>query len=73
MLGNLLVGAGKITEADLNRARERQEGGDARRLGQILVEMKALTQKELERQVRSQIEEVVCELVGCREGYFSFE
>jgi hypothetical protein len=73
LLGNLLVRVGKITEVDLNRAREMQEGGDERRLGAILVSIGALTQKQLERQVRSQIEEVVFELVGWREGYFSFE
>ncbi len=73
LLGGLLVGSGKITEADLNRARDMQEGGDGRRLGEILVEIGALNRKDLERQVRSQIEEVVFELVGWREGYFSFE
>jgi len=73
LLGALLVRVGKITEVDLNRAREMQESGDGRRLGEILVSIGALTQKELERQVRMQIEEVVFELVGWREGYFSFE
>ncbi len=73
LLGGLLVGSGKITEGDLNRARSMQDGGDGRRLGQILIEIGALTEKDLERQVRSQIEEVVFELVGWREGYFSFE
>jgi hypothetical protein len=73
-LGTLLIRAGKITEGDLARARHEQErGGGARRLGELLVEIGALTQKELERQVRFQIEAVVFELMSWREGFFSFE
>jgi Tfp pilus assembly protein PilF len=72
-LGTLLVRSGKITEADLERARAMQQQGDRRRLGEILVEIGALTVKELERQVRLQIEAVVFELMSWREGFFSFE
>lgn len=72
LLGRLLVQSGRIAEADLNRARDMQLAGDERRLGQILVAIGALSQRELERQVRSQVEEVVFELVSWREGYFSF-
>ncbi|OGU30441.1 MAG: hypothetical protein A3K13_06135 [Gemmatimonadetes bacterium RIFCSPLOWO2_12_FULL_68_9] len=71
-LGELLVRAGKLGEADLHRAREIQQRGDRRRLGQILVEMGAVTERELERQVRRQIEEVVFEMMSWQEGYFSF-
>src|SRR5437763_1012092 len=72
-LGALLLRTGKITEADLERARDMQERqGDGRRLGEILVSLGALTPRELERQVRFQIEEVVFEVMGWREGYFSF-
>src|SRR5437762_12472445 len=49
---------------------ERQ--GDKRRLGEILVSLGAITPRELERQVRFQIEEVVFEVMSWREGYFSF-
>src|SRR6266568_1074212 len=59
-LGALLLRTGKISEAD------------RRRLGEILVSLGALTPRELERQVRFQIEEVVFEVMGWREGYFSF-
>ncbi len=72
-LGELLVRAGKVTEADLRRARDMQEQGDGRRLGEILVVIDAISERELERQVRFQIEEVVFELMSWREGYFSFE
>ena len=73
-LGELLLRAGKITEADLARARDAQRTAHARRrLGELLVESGALTHKELERQVRFQVEEVVFELMSWREGFFSFE
>jgi len=72
-LGDMLVRAGKISEADLDRARAVQEKGDTRRLGEILLAMGAVTPKELERHVRLHIEEVVFELMSWREGYFSFE
>lgn len=72
-LGELLRKAGKISDADLSRARDMQDGGDARRLGEILVAIGAITQRELERQVRFQVEEVIFEVMNWREGYFSFE
>src|SRR6267143_2167630 len=72
-LGALLLRTGKIMEADLERARDMQQRqGDGRRLGEILVSLGALTPRELERQVRFQIEEVVFEVMSWREGYFSF-
>ncbi|MCU0620177.1 MAG: DUF4388 domain-containing protein [Gemmatimonadales bacterium] len=72
-LGELLLRAGKIGEADLARARALQDGGDPRRLGDILVESGAIARRELERQVRAQVEEVIFELMHWAEGYFSFE
>ncbi len=73
-LGELLLRAGKITEGDLTRMREQQRReGDKRQLGAILVEAGALSRKELERQVRIQVEEVVFEMMSWREGFFSFE
>lgn len=72
-LGALLLRTGKISEADLERARDMQQRqGDKRRLGEILVALGAITPRELERQVRFQIEEVVFEVMSWREGYFSF-
>ena len=72
-LGALLLRTGKISEADLERARDMQQRqGDQRRLGEILIALGALTPRELERQVRFQIEEVVFEVMSWREGYFSF-
>ncbi len=71
-LGGLLLRAGKLREEDLTRARALQEGGDRRRLGEILVAIDAVASRELERCVRAQVEEVVFELMSWSEGYFSF-
>lgn len=72
-LGGLLLRSGKITDADLERARDMQtRQGDSRRLGEILVSLGAITPRELQRQVRFQVEEVVFEVMNWREGYFSF-
>jgi hypothetical protein len=72
-LGGLLLRSGKITEADLERARDMQtRQGDSRRLGEILASLGAITPRELQRQVRFQVEEVVFEVMSWREGYFSF-
>ncbi|HEX6051768.1 MAG TPA: DUF4388 domain-containing protein [Gemmatimonadaceae bacterium] len=72
-LGAMLVRAGKISEGDLERARAAQSRRtDGKRLGELLVEAGCLTWRELERQVRLQIETVVFELMSWQEGFFSF-
>jgi len=72
-LGALLVRAGKVREDDVARAAGIQRTRTGHRLGDILVEMGALSRKELERQIRAQVEEVIFELMSWSEGYFSFE
>ena len=72
-LGSLLLQAGKVLEEDLHRARDMQKGGDKRRLGEVLVAIGAVSPRELQRQVRAQVEAVVFELMSWSEGYFSFE
>ncbi|HVT41032.1 MAG TPA: DUF4388 domain-containing protein [Gemmatimonadaceae bacterium] len=73
-LGELLLRSGKVTEGDIARARAAQRvSGDTRRLGEILLEMGAINSKELERQMRLQIEAVVFELLSWGEGFFRFE
>ena len=71
-LGAVLLRAGRISEADLQRARGMQHRGDERRVGEILMAIGALTRGELERYVRQQIAEVVFEIMSWREGYFTF-
>ena len=71
-LGSLLVRTGLLSAADVRRARDMQRAGDGRRLGEILVAIGAVSPGELERQVRSQVEEVVFEVMSWDEGHFSF-
>jgi hypothetical protein len=73
-IGDMLMRAGRVTAAQVAAASAAQrERGDNRRMGEILFEMGAITQKELERQIRLQIEAVVFELLSWREGFFRFE
>jgi hypothetical protein len=72
-LGRILMRSGRVTEQDLMRARAFQAAGDKRRLGEILLAQGLVHQRDLNRYVRQQIEEVVFELVGWSEGYFAFE
>ncbi len=72
-LGAVLLRAGKIATADLDQARKtQQEPGEVRKLGEILVAMGVISQREVDRQVRRQIEAVVFELMSWQEGFFSF-
>jgi hypothetical protein len=72
-IGARLVRAGKINAADLDRARALQNAGDGRRLGDILVQLAIISRRELDRQLKAQIEEAVFELLRWSEGYFVFE
>src|SRR4051812_8418219 len=64
-----LLQSGRITEAELEKARTRQSNGRVTRdIIDILVDIGSITHKELERQLRLQIESVVFELMGWREG-----
>jgi tetratricopeptide (TPR) repeat protein len=72
-LGARLVRLGKISATQLEQARAAQQSGDNRRLGDILVADGALTRRELDRQLKAQIEEAIFELLGWAEGYFRFE
>jgi tetratricopeptide (TPR) repeat protein len=72
-LGQFLVRAGRVTAAQLEEARALQLlSGEKRRIGDILVDLDALTARELERHVHRQIEAVVFELLSWQEGFFSF-
>jgi hypothetical protein len=72
-IGARLVRVGKITAEQLHRGRALQSGGDSRRLGDILVSLGVISRRELERQLKAQVEESVFELLGWTEGYFRFE
>src|SRR5512146_2034617 len=69
-----LLQAGRIAPSDLDRARARQANGRAgARAADLLVEIGAISARELERHLRLQIESVVFELMSWHEGFFSFE
>src|SRR4051812_27777355 len=72
-LGARLVRLGKISEQDLDRARALQESGDPRRLGDILVANGVVARRELDRQLKGQVEDTIFQLLGWSEGYFRFE
>lgn len=72
-LGGLLIKGGKITEEHLAQARSLQRRRPNQRIGELLVELGALGRRELEKQIRAQVEEVIFELMSWSEGYFSFE
>lgn len=72
-LGDILVKHGKITQAALDAAIERQSRTRGKRLGEILVEDGALSRVELEHYMRVQIEEAVYFLFTWTAGNFNFE
>ena len=72
-IGDLLVRSGRLTDADLVRVQEAQAGGDRRRFGEILIALGLVTAREMERQMRLQIEAVVFELMSWSEGNFRFD
>lgn len=68
----ILRQAGKIGDADLTAA-DAVPSESGMGLGDRLVLAGVITQRELERQLRMSIENVVFELMSWREGFFSFE
>ena len=73
-LGSILVARGQIAEDQLLAALERQHRDDAeRRLGNVLVEMGALTTEQLHEAVRWQVSKVLAEFLAWNDAYFRFE
>ncbi|HEU0301022.1 MAG TPA: DUF4388 domain-containing protein [Longimicrobium sp.] len=72
-LGHLLLRAGKVTEAQIHAARRAQQQSPGRALGTVLVEQGVVTEDDVRRQLRFQIQEIVFELIQWKEGYFRFE
>lgn len=72
-IDRLLLRAGKVTEAQVNEAVRLQRLSPGRRIGTILVEMGAVSETDLRRQLRFQIEETIFELMQWKDGYFRFE
>ena len=72
-LGDLLVRSGRISDAQLRAAVDRQAGDRDRKLGEILVELGYITRAELEDHIRVQVEEAVYYLFTWSSGTFNFE
>src|SRR5574341_2065507 len=72
-LGDILVKHEKITQDQLDAAVARQSRERDRKLGEIMVEQGAISQVELERYIRVQIEEAVYFLFTWTQGTFNFE
>ncbi len=71
-IGSMLVQSGRVSALDIQRATELQKEGDKRLLGEILVDIGAISAQDLAEQVKQQIEEVTFDMMNWREGYFSF-
>jgi hypothetical protein len=72
-LGHLLLRAGKITEGELELARRHQQSNPGRSLGSVLMDLGYVSETDLGRQLRFQVEETVFELIRWKDGYFRFE
>ncbi|HUE77575.1 MAG TPA: DUF4388 domain-containing protein [Longimicrobiales bacterium] len=73
LIGQQLLREGKLTERELERALQMQRDDPKQRLGAILVEMGCVDRRELDRQLRFQIEETIYDLLAWDEGHFRFE
>jgi tetratricopeptide (TPR) repeat protein len=72
-LGDILVRNGRVAAEALQQAIDRQDGDREHKVGEILVELGALTRQELESYMRMQIEEAVYYLFTWTSGTFNFE
>lgn len=70
----LLVEAGKITKDELEHARKlASDLGNGASLSGIFIDAGVVSERELERMVRTRLETVVFDLMAWRDGFFSFE
>jgi tetratricopeptide (TPR) repeat protein len=72
-LGQQLLRAGKLTERELKRAQELQHASPGTAFGDILLEMGSISEEELERHLRFQVEETIFDVMSWDEGRFRFE
>lgn len=72
-LGDILVKNGRIAQEHLDAAIDRQSKERDKKLGQILVSQEVISQNDLERYMRVQIEESVYYLFTWTQGTFNFE
>lgn len=72
-LGDILLNSGKITKEQLDEAVARQTADRDKKLGEILVEIEAITLSDVERYMRLQVEEAIFYLFTWTRGSFQFE
>jgi tetratricopeptide (TPR) repeat protein len=72
-LGDILLRNGRLTQAQLQQAIDRQEGDREHKLGEILQELGFVSRADLESHIRLQIEEAVYYLFTWTSGTFNFE
>src|SRR6059058_4533727 len=72
-LGDILVKHARITDEQLAAAIHKQSTARGKKLGEILVGMSVISQTDLERYMRVQIEESVYYLFTWTQGTFNFE
>ncbi len=72
-LGDMLVKNDIISQADLDGAIAEQTKQRQKRLGELLIELGALTREQLHQYIRVQIEEAVYYLFTWNQGTFNFE
>jgi tetratricopeptide (TPR) repeat protein len=71
-LGYMLLNAGKITEADLQRAGELRAREPQRGWGEIFNSLAVMEPEDLEQYMKFQVEEFVYEILDWQDGHFSF-
>ncbi len=71
-LGHLLLNAGKITEADLARAEERQVQSPDQSWVEIINSMDVVSEEDVEKHVHFQAQELIIEILDWQDGSFSF-
>ncbi len=73
-LGSLLLARKLISESELMEALERKESGsETRRLGNVLVDMEAISQGQLEEVIREQFSRIISGFFHWDAGGFDFE
>lgn len=72
-LGELLVRNHAITRKDLSTAVQKQQEVKGKKLGEILVDIEAISEEVLQRYIQVQIEEAVYHLFAWNQGSFHFD
>jgi tetratricopeptide (TPR) repeat protein len=71
-LGHLLLNAGKITEAQLACARDVRDQDPDRTWGEVFRSLALVSNEEMEKHIRFQVEEFVYEILHWEDGLFFF-